>query len=222
VRGGVREAIERRTIAHLTGAMTTTPEILTPAAQAGLSLLQGEQVRRVIRPWWFATILYYVVTLGLWEIWRRRNYAVMTDQRVIIGHGIVLLKRQQNLPLAKIQDASYSRRLWVADVLISSAGGELGVVKRTGFRPARAKEFVAALNSALPRLGEARIEKSNESRRQCPHCQEAMRRDASVCPHCRRESPAWNFQNGLWWTNAQGDWYWLDEPRGAWVKWEAQ
>lgn len=25
------------------------------------------------------------------------------------------------------------------------------------------------------------------SRRECPHCREHMRRDASVCPHCQRD-----------------------------------
>jgi RNA polymerase subunit RPABC4/transcription elongation factor Spt4 len=29
--------------------------------------------------------------------------------------------------------------------------------------------------------------------RECPHCKEAMRRDASVCPHCRRDSDAWRY-----------------------------
>ena len=26
--------------------------------------------------------------------------------------------------------------------------------------------------------------------RECPYCKEQMRRDASVCPHCQRDSPA--------------------------------
>jgi uncharacterized paraquat-inducible protein A len=35
--------------------------------------------------------------------------------------------------------------------------------------------------------------------RECPHCKESMRCDASVCPHCRRESPAWRYSDGQWW-----------------------
>jgi hypothetical protein len=47
--------------------------------------------------------------------------------------------------------------------------------------------------------------------RECPSCKESMRRDASVCPHCRRESPAWVYRNGHWWaTNDHGDEMWLD------------
>jgi hypothetical protein len=33
--------------------------------------------------------------------------------------------------------------------------------------------------------------------RECPHCKERMRRDAYVCPHCRRESPAETLERGL-------------------------
>lgn len=56
--------------------------------------------------------------------------------------------------------------------------------------------------------------------RECPHCKELMRRDAGVCPHCRRESPAWTFNEGRWWLQSEGEWYWLDDGRGAWVRWE--
>ena len=30
--------------------------------------------------------------------------------------------------------------------------------------------------------------------RECPHCKEAMRRDARVCPHCRMEREPWPFE----------------------------
>ena len=55
--------------------------------------------------------------------------------------------------------------------------------------------------------------------RECPHCKEAMRRDASVCPHCRHDSPAWRWHDGRWWVRAEGDerWRWLDERSGTWT-----
>jgi hypothetical protein len=58
--------------------------------------------------------------------------------------------------------------------------------------------------------------------RECPHCKEQMRRDAGVCPHCRRESPAWTLNGGTWWLEGQGQWYWLDDTRGIWVRWEQE
>ena len=48
--------------------------------------------------------------------------------------------------------------------------------------------------------------------RECPFCKELMRRDASVCPHCRRESPAWKHHGGRCWTRAEtGEWRLFDE-----------
>lgn len=53
--------------------------------------------------------------------------------------------------------------------------------------------------------------------RECPYCKEDMRRDASTCPHCRKDSPAWVFNDGLWWAHApDGGWLLLDEPTGTW------
>jgi hypothetical protein len=52
--------------------------------------------------------------------------------------------------------------------------------------------------------------------RECPFCKEEMRRDASVCPHCRNESPAWTQHEERWWANVEGTWYWLDESSNSW------
>jgi hypothetical protein len=53
--------------------------------------------------------------------------------------------------------------------------------------------------------------------RQCPSCKESMRRDATVCPHCHRESVAWTLHDGRWWTTGpDGGWVWLDELTQEW------
>jgi hypothetical protein len=53
--------------------------------------------------------------------------------------------------------------------------------------------------------------------RECPFCKEAMRRDALVCPHCRRESKAWNYREGRWWaTNDAEENVWFDEVVHVW------
>ena len=59
--------------------------------------------------------------------------------------------------------------------------------------------------------------------RECPHCKEAMRRDASDCPHCRQASTPWRFYEGRWWYRAteQDAWRWLDEKTGNWIYPEA-
>jgi hypothetical protein len=52
--------------------------------------------------------------------------------------------------------------------------------------------------------------------RECPFCKERMRRDASVCPHCRNQSEPWEFTDGVWWRNVDGRWSWLNETTGRW------
>ena len=55
------------------------------------------------------------------------------------------------------------------------------------------------------------------ARRECPFCKELMRRDASTCPHCRKESPAWTFNAGVWWLQRpDGQWLEHDEESGGW------
>ena len=58
--------------------------------------------------------------------------------------------------------------------------------------------------------------------RECLHCKEQMRRDASVCPHCRMESKAWTLHEGTWWsTSDDGSQYYLDEEANQWRLHEA-
>lgn len=48
---------------------------------------------------------------------------------------------------------------------------------------------------------------------------EPMRRDASVCLRCQRESIPWTFRDGRWWTrNNEGAEVWFDERLRVWVK----
>lgn len=46
--------------------------------------------------------------------------------------------------------------------------------------------------------------------RECPWCKSDIRADASVCPHCQRESEAWVFNDGAWWAKTStGEWRYL-------------
>ena len=56
--------------------------------------------------------------------------------------------------------------------------------------------------------------------RECPSCKELMRRDASVCPHCRRESEPWRYEGGYWWVHRDNGFHYLDERTGTWVRHE--
>ena len=43
-----------------------------------------------------------------------------------------------------------------------------------------------------------------------------MRRDASVCPHCRHESDPWEYREGLWWLHTEQGAVWLHESSQTW------
>lgn len=123
----------------------------------------GEQVVALMYPWWLATLPYYLFTLGLWVIWRRRHYIALTNERLVYSKGIVINKVSRSVPLSRIQDATYARRFWSGGIEISSAGGSFGNLKDVVFRPAEAKAFVHAVNTATRSqpasssgLGEAR------------------------------------------------------------------
>jgi hypothetical protein len=56
--------------------------------------------------------------------------------------------------------------------------------------------------------------------RECPHCKERMRRDASVCPHCQRDSDPWTFHDGFWWVKRDSGDYYYDETKNEWIRFE--
>jgi hypothetical protein len=118
-------------------------------AVAQLSFQPGEVVVRELRPSPLATIQLYVVTLGLWEIWRRRTRFVLTNQRVIISRG-VLNRAVRFVPLDRVQDATLRNQLWVASIHLSSAGGPGGVEQLRLMRTRDARIF---LEDLTPRIG---------------------------------------------------------------------
>ena len=56
-----------------------------------------------------ATLPKVALTLGLYELWRRRNTAIVTDKRIMFGSGIVK-RSEKSIPLSKVIDVSFSRR----------------------------------------------------------------------------------------------------------------
>jgi predicted amidophosphoribosyltransferase len=69
-----------------------------------------------------------------------------------------------------------------------------------------------------PSQGAVAQTKAREGMRECPHCREWMKRNASVCPHCQRESKAWFQHEGRWWVKGDdGQDYWFNERANQWV-----
>ena len=82
-------------------------------------LFDDEEVVMVARPSRIATLPKFVFTLGLYTFWRRRDTSVLTDQRVLLGKGI-LRRTERSIPLALIDDVTFTRS-WIS----SYAGSHL-------------------------------------------------------------------------------------------------
>jgi membrane protein YdbS with pleckstrin-like domain len=112
----------------------------------------GEQVLAVIYRWWFAVAPFYLFTVGLYEFWRRRRFIALTNERLLLCHGILLFKTQRSIPVDRVQDATYGRALWMGTVSISSAGGSFGKISDTAYKPSQTKEFVARLQDRIKQV----------------------------------------------------------------------
>jgi hypothetical protein len=56
--------------------------------------------------------------------------------------------------------------------------------------------------------------------RECPHCREEIRRDASACPHCQRDVEPWTLHGDRWWVQRPDGWLVLDDTTGQWAPFE--
>jgi hypothetical protein len=89
--------------------------------------------------------------------------------------------------------------LWIWLILILVVAGIVTIVRRSGRRQSRSMMA---------------------GRRECPACKEWMRRDASVCPHCRTATEPWTFHDGRWWVIRPDATYYLDERSQTWQRFE--
>ena len=86
-------------------------------------LFEGEEVMIVARPGRLVTMPKYLVTLGLYGFWRKRNTSTVTDRRILLGKG--LIRRDENsIPLSMVEDVSVARRglYSYADVTVERRG----------------------------------------------------------------------------------------------------
>lgn len=87
------------------------------------TLFPDESIVVTAIPGRLSTIPKYIVTLGMYEFWRRRNTAVITDQRILFGSGIVT-RSEKSIPLTKVLDVGFHRRGLnsYADVTVTDSG----------------------------------------------------------------------------------------------------
>lgn len=94
-------------------------------------LFDDEEVVVVVRPSRFARLPFYVLTFGLYGLWRKRDETVLTDQRILLGKGIVR-RDERSISLGRVDDVSVARRAHYsfADLTIQDRGHPF--VKRVG------------------------------------------------------------------------------------------
>lgn len=105
--------------------MPTEPDHLDGGAP--IRLLPDEDIvlDLMLSAWW--TWPRYVITLGLWAIWRPRHRIVLTNQRLVVAKGRIN-KSEAAVPVARIQDVHLKTSpLTGGDVSLSTAGGSLGI-----------------------------------------------------------------------------------------------
>ncbi len=98
--------------------------------------------------------------------------------------GVQWLRGRVHETLSGLGDGIHSPRTWLAYL---ETGGVVGLVIAVLLAPFLALTFVilAALGGALA-LFARRAADNRLNRRDCPHCRQRVRVEASVCPHCRQ------------------------------------
>lgn len=104
-------------------------------------LFDDEEVVLVARPGRMATLPQLLLTLGLYGFWRRRDTTVLTDHRILLGAGI-LHRRERSIPLAVIEDVSFSRSGLNAYADVTFHDGRRSSLRRVGpMAPRNARRF---------------------------------------------------------------------------------
>ena len=104
-------------------------------------IFDQEEVVMVARPGRLATLPKFVLTLGLYSFWRRRDTSVLTDQRILLGTGIVR-RRERSIPLAVIADVTFARSGINSYADVTFQDGRSSTLRRIGpMTPRTARRF---------------------------------------------------------------------------------
>jgi hypothetical protein len=104
-------------------------------------IFDQEEIVMVARPGRLATLPKFVLTLGLYSFWRRRDTSVLTDQRILLGTGIVR-RRERSIPLAVIDDVTFARRGINSYADVTFRDGRSSTLRRIGpMTPRTARRF---------------------------------------------------------------------------------
>jgi membrane protein YdbS with pleckstrin-like domain len=97
-------------------------------------------------------VLGLIFTLGLYEIWRRRDTFVLDSGELTKSRGVVLVRQEQVLPISRVQDIAVKRILWWARLTVSTAGGFAGIVDAGPYSVGEARLFAETVRAQLAAL----------------------------------------------------------------------
>ena len=111
----------------------------------GLPLQESEEIVLAVTPSRGANFYKYLYTFGLYEFWRRRDTAVVTNRRVLMGRGL-FNRDEYSVSITQIENARFARKGF-------NSYAQLTVVDRAGRRSERvgpmsarsARRFVAEI-----------------------------------------------------------------------------
>jgi hypothetical protein len=107
----------------------------------GVNIEHGESALLVARPSIAAVWYRYLLTLGLYHFWRKRNVAILTDRRVLTGKGL-LNRTERSIPIARINDAVYQRKgLYAYCEIASTMRGRQHVLRVGPISPRMARKL---------------------------------------------------------------------------------
>jgi len=112
-----------------------------------LPLQDGEDVILTASPSRAANFYKYIVTLGLYGIWRKRDTAVVTTRRLLISRG-VFRREEHSIAITDIDSARYTRRFLNSYALVTIGGRARRRTEEIGPLSARtARRFVGEIVS---------------------------------------------------------------------------
>jgi hypothetical protein len=167
---------------------------------------------------WIALLVAGVNAISLIRIFQspRRIYWPLVSGIVVIGYAIYLGTNETQRTLCPIGASAISSNCQVAQpgigVYVLGLGG--AALLGSGFMFLRFSKVKADPHALPGTLAPDPM----KVLRECPFCKMQIRPDASVCPHCQRESEPWTLKENLWWRHEGGEWLWLDPagPAGTW------
>jgi len=126
---------------------------MTKIDNSEFQLQTGETILNEQLPSKFWTTGIYILTLGLWSVWRKRHRFILTNKRVVVRMGIIT-KSQVDIPLGRVQDISVVTSVVNGSMIaFSSAGGSLGVSSIGPLTRAQAREFAECLRNVVTTMG---------------------------------------------------------------------